>query len=146
MTTVARNWADPSINLASVAAGFDQEAACVLMARYAVNKSEEEDGPDVLRWVDRQLIRLCQKFGNYAKEDPTSFRLPPNFELYPSFMFHLRRSQFVQVTSCAPSLFLYCAYLWWQCGCDQVKTLTLSFAHVRCLTIRRTKLRITAKS
>eukprot|EP00035_Acanthoeca_spectabilis_P020937 m.435394 g.435394 ORF g.435394 m.435394 type:complete len:768 (+) comp17843_c0_seq1:111-2414(+) len=102
VTTVARNWADPSINLASVAAGFDQEAACVLMARYAVNKSEEEDGPDVLRWVDRQLIRLCQKFGNYAKEDPTSFRLPPNFELYPSFMFHLRRSQFVQVFNNSP--------------------------------------------
>jgi protein transport protein SEC23 len=33
VTTVARNWADPSINLASVAAGFDQEvrnAICVI--------------------------------------------------------------------------------------------------------------------
>jgi protein transport protein SEC23 len=99
VTTVARNWADPSINLASVAAGFDQEAACVLMARFAVNKAEADDGPDVLRWVDRQLIRLCQKFGQYAKEDPQSFRLPANFELYPSFMFHLRRSQFVQVSN-----------------------------------------------
>ena len=43
------------------------------------------------------LIRLCQKFGEYNKDDPNSFRLPDNFTLYPQFMFHLRRSQFLQV-------------------------------------------------
>lgn len=102
VTTVARNWADPSINLPSISAGFDQEAACVLMARYAVWKSETDDSPDVLRWVDRMLIRVCQKFGEYQKENPQSFRLPQNFELYPGFMFHLRRSQFLQVFNNSP--------------------------------------------
>lgn len=102
VTTVARNWADPSINLPSIAAGFDQEAACVLMARYSVFKSDSDESSDVLRWVDRMLIRLCQKFGEFQKENPQSFRLPQNFELYPGFMFHLRRSQFLQVFNNSP--------------------------------------------
>lgn len=29
------------------------------------------------------LIRLCQKFGEYHKDDPGSFRLADNFTLYP---------------------------------------------------------------
>ena len=102
VTTVARNWADPAINLPSVAAGFDQEAACVLMARFAVIRAETDEGPDVLRWLDRMLIRLCQKFGEYQRDNPASFRLPANFDLYPAFMFHLRRSQFLQVFNNSP--------------------------------------------
>ncbi|OWZ65695.1 protein transporter SEC23 [Cryptococcus neoformans] len=86
----------------SIAASFDQEAAAVLMARIAVFKAEIDDSPDVLRWLDRMLIRLCQKFADYRKEDPTSFQLSPNFSIYPQFMFHLRRSQFLQVFNNSP--------------------------------------------
>jgi len=102
VTTVARNWADASVNLHHISAGFDQEAAAVLMARMVVYRAETDDGPDVLRWVDRMLIRLCQKFGEYAKDDPNSFRLAENFTLYPQFMYHLRRSQFLQVFNNSP--------------------------------------------
>ena len=67
-----------------VAAGFDQEASSALMARIAVNRNEtDNDGPDVLRWLDRMLIRLCQKFGEYNKEDFSTFKFPDNFTLYP---------------------------------------------------------------
>lgn len=100
VTTIARNFAEagaPSISLA-----FDQEAAAVLMARISVFKAEIDDSPDVLRWLDRMLIRLCQKFADYRKEDPTSFRLTDNFSIYPQFMFHLRRSQFLQVFNNSP--------------------------------------------
>lgn len=72
------------------------------MARIAVFKAEIDDSPDVLRWLDRMLIRLCQKFADYRKEDPTSFRLTDNFSIYPQFMFHLRRSQFLQVFNNSP--------------------------------------------
>ena len=48
------------------------------------------------------IIRLCQKFADYRKEDPTSFRLTDNFSIYPQFMFHLRRSQFLQVFNNSP--------------------------------------------
>merc|ERR1711973_552190 len=103
VTTIARNWADPATALPHIAASFDQEAAAVLMARMAAWRAEATDeGADVLRWVDRMLIRLCQKFGEFNKDSPESFRLPDNFSLYPQFMFHLRRSQFIQVFNNSP--------------------------------------------
>ena len=102
VTTIARHWADATTSLHHISSGFDQEAAAVLMSRMVVYKAETDDGPDVLRWVDRMLIRLCQKFGEYNKDDPTSFRLSENFSLYPQFMYHLRRSQFLQVFNNSP--------------------------------------------
>ena len=39
-------------------AGFDQEAAAVLMARIAAYRADNDEGADVLRWLDRMLIRL----------------------------------------------------------------------------------------
>lgn len=101
VTTVGRNMSGPSGDPA-IAQSFDQEAAAVLMSRIAVFKAEVDDGPDVLRWVDRMLIRLCSRFAEYRKDDPTSFRLEKNFTLYPQFMFHLRRSQFLQVFNNSP--------------------------------------------
>ncbi|GFX61033.1 protein transport protein Sec23A [Trichonephila clavipes] len=102
VTTISRNWADASSNIHHIAAGFDQEAAAVLMARLACFRAEGDDGADVLRWLDRTLIRLCQKFGEFNKDDPASFRFSENFSLYPQFMFHLRRSQFLQVFNNSP--------------------------------------------
>lgn len=99
--TVARSWAD-SASSPAVAAGFDQEAAVVLMARLTTFKAEHEEGFDALRWLDRSLIRVCSKFGEYVKDDPGSFRLPPEFAFYPQFVFHLRRSQFLQVFNNSP--------------------------------------------
>mmetsp|Transcript_53685 Transcript_53685/g.170727 ORF Transcript_53685/g.170727 Transcript_53685/m.170727 type:complete len:236 (-) Transcript_53685:25-732(-) len=72
------------------------------MGRMAVFKAEGEEAFDVLRWLDRQLIRLGSKFGEYQKDEAGSFRLPENFTLYPQFMFHLRRSQFLQVFNNSP--------------------------------------------
>ena len=73
-----------------------------MMARLASFKADIDDGPDVLRWLDRMLIRLCQKFADYRKDDPSSFQLAGNFSIYPQFMFHLRRSQFLQVFNNSP--------------------------------------------
>lgn len=102
VSTVARNWVDASINIQHIAACFDQESSAVLMARMAIYRAETDDGPDVLRWLDRMLIRLCQKFGEFNKDDPSSFRFSEQFTLYPQFMFHLRRSQFLQVFNNSP--------------------------------------------
>lgn len=55
---VPLSWADAQTQIQSIAASFDQEAAAILMARLAVYRAETEEGPDVLRWLDRQLIRL----------------------------------------------------------------------------------------
>lgn len=101
VTTIGRDITTPT-GEPSIAHSFDQETAAVLMTRIAVFKAEVDDGPDVLRWVDRMLIRLCSRFADYRKDDPTSFRLEKNFTLYPQFMFHLRRSQFLQVFNNSP--------------------------------------------
>uniref|UniRef100_A0A8C8E1S4 Protein transport protein SEC23 n=1 Tax=Oryzias sinensis TaxID=183150 RepID=A0A8C8E1S4_9TELE len=76
VTTITRNWADAQSQIQHIESSFDQEAAAVLMARLGVFRAESEEGPDVLRWLDRQLIRL--------------------------FMFHLRRSPFLQVFNNSP--------------------------------------------
>ncbi|MCP9264866.1 Protein transport protein Sec23A [Dirofilaria immitis] len=103
VTTTCRNWTDMATQQPTIAYGFDQEAGAVIMARLASwRASSENDTPDALRWLDRSLIRLCQKFGEYHKDDPSSFCLSEKFALFPQFMFHLRRSQFLQVFNNSP--------------------------------------------
>jgi len=104
VTTVARGFADPKTDqgLNYIRGGFDQEAAAILMARHAVFKTKAEYTFDILRWLDRMLIRLVSKFGSFKKDDPASFRLPAEFHYYPQFMFHLRRSQFLQIFNSSP--------------------------------------------
>jgi protein transport protein SEC23 len=81
------------------------------MARIAVLKAEIDDSPGVLYWLDRMLIQLCEKFANHRKEDTVSFRLTDNFGIYPQFMFHLRRSQFLQVFNNTPDETAFCRYV-----------------------------------
>ena len=54
------SWIDGATNVNHIAAGFDQETAAAVMARLSVQRSENDDGPDVLRWLDRMLIRLVR--------------------------------------------------------------------------------------
>ncbi|KAF7837061.1 protein transport protein SEC23-like [Senna tora] len=102
VTTITRRWVDSSVSSEELVQGFDQETAAVVMARYASLKMETEETFDATRWLDRYLIRVCSKFGDYRKDDPSSFTLNPSFSLFPQFMFNLRRSQFVQVFNNSP--------------------------------------------
>lgn len=63
-----------------------------------------------MRWMDRMLIRLSAKFGTYRKDDPSSFHLSSHFSIFPQFMFHLRRSQFLQVPNSSPDETVYFRY------------------------------------
>ncbi|RDX67817.1 hypothetical protein CR513_53263, partial [Mucuna pruriens] len=101
VTTVTRRWVD-AVSSEELVQGFDQETAAVVMARLVSLKMETEDAFDATRWLDRLLIRLCSKFGDYRKDDPSSFTLNPSFSLFPQFLFNLRRSQFVQVFNNSP--------------------------------------------
>ncbi|GAX77443.1 hypothetical protein CEUSTIGMA_g4888.t1, partial [Chlamydomonas eustigma] len=101
VTTVTRRWVDGT-NAAELISGFDQEAAAVFMARLASHKMEQEEEFDATRWLDRALIRLASRFGDFRKDDPASFNLRPELSFYPQFMFNLRRSQFVQVFGNSP--------------------------------------------
>jgi len=103
VTTVSHQMTETSdSSMSDITAGFDQEAAAVLMARYAVWKCENEDPLDVLRWVDRMLIRLVAKFADYRKDEPGSFQMSPEFSVFPQFMYHLRRGSFLQTFNASP--------------------------------------------
>jgi len=121
-TTLCGSWFNPptpqdgapanvGMQQSPVKMSFDQEAAAVLTARMAVSQTETDEVADVLRWVDRSLIRLCSKFADYRPDDPSSFRLSPEFSLYPQFMFHLRRSQFLQLFNSSPDEAAYYRYV-----------------------------------
>mmetsp|Transcript_3147 Transcript_3147/g.4293 ORF Transcript_3147/g.4293 Transcript_3147/m.4293 type:complete len:766 (-) Transcript_3147:258-2555(-) len=106
-TTLCGPWHSDTTDASPIGRSFDQEAAAVLMARIATFRTATEEIADILRWVDRSLIRLAAKFAEYRKDDPSSFRLSPEFSIYPQFMFHLRRSQFLQLFNTSPD---ECAY------------------------------------
>ena len=99
--TVARRWAESSA-APDIVAGFDQEATALLMARVSTFRVEHEETFDLLRWLDRTLIRVGTKFGEYQRDAPETFRMPGPFAIYPQFMFNLRRSQFLQTVNNTP--------------------------------------------
>lgn len=110
VTTITRRWVDGS-NIAELIQGFDQEAAAVFMARLASYKMESEEDFDATRWLDRSLIRLSSRFGDYRKDDPDSFQLRPQLAYFPQFLFNFRRSQFIQVFGNSPDETAYCRML-----------------------------------
>jgi len=48
------------------------------------------------------LIRLVAKFADYRKDEPSSFRMCPEFANFPQFVYHLRRSNFLQTFNASP--------------------------------------------
>ncbi|KAL4599257.1 hypothetical protein ACB092_11G114400 [Castanea dentata] len=102
VTTLSRRWVAGPGSIQDLVAGFDQEAAAVVMARQVSFKMETEAEFDPIRWLDKALIHLCSRFGDFQKESPSSFSLSPRLSIFPQFMFNLRRSQFVQVFNNSP--------------------------------------------
>ncbi|KAK7386241.1 hypothetical protein VNO78_26315 [Psophocarpus tetragonolobus] len=102
VTTLSRRWVAGPESVQDLIAGFDQEAAAIVMARQVSFKMETEAEFDPIRWLDKALITLCSRFGEFQKHTPSSFSLSPRLSIFPQFMFHLRRSQFVQVFNNSP--------------------------------------------
>ncbi|XP_027334505.1 protein transport protein SEC23 [Abrus precatorius] len=102
VTTLSRRWVAGPGSIQDLIAGFDQEAAAIVMARQVSFKMETEAEFDPIRWLDKALINLCSRFGDFQKDSPSSFSLSPRLSIFPQFMFHLRRSQFVQVFNNSP--------------------------------------------
>jgi len=48
------------------------------------------------------LIRLVSKFADYRKDEPHSFNLSQEVSIFPQFMYHLRRSPFLQTFNASP--------------------------------------------
>lgn len=102
VTTLSRRWVMGTENLQELTNGFDQEAAAVVMARLISFKMETQPEFNPQRWADKALVNLCSRFGEYQKGNASSFNLPSQLSNFPQFVFHLRRSQFVQVFNNSP--------------------------------------------
>jgi protein transport protein SEC23 len=104
VTTFSQKVIDLNVqNLDLIGNGFDQEAAAVLITRMGIVKNYEgEDSREVLKWIDKILIRLMTKFAKFMKGNPNSFKLSDNFNYFPQFMFYLRRSSFIQYFNESP--------------------------------------------
>ncbi|KAG2365936.1 hypothetical protein BDR07DRAFT_1397703, partial [Suillus spraguei] len=121
VTTIARNFAEA--NSPSIASSFDQEAAAVLMARIAVFKAEIDDSPDVLRWLDRMLIRLCQKFVDYRhilNEEDVNNSLIMIQPTLMSYTFDVEPQPVLPFSSSTPSILLFSTVKRWPNGGRQV--------------------------
>ncbi|KAG9390471.1 COPII coat complex component, Sec23 (Sec23) [Carpediemonas membranifera] len=101
VTTMAYRWAGRE-GARVVSAGFDQEAAIAAVARIACWKAESMPSADVLRWVDRAVIKLTARFSQFEKNRPETVKMQTNFMLFPQFVFHLRRSPILNVFGMSP--------------------------------------------
>jgi protein transport protein SEC23 len=100
VTTLKRRFDDP--NSKSISLGFDQEAGCVLQARMYTFPSKFEEDLDLIRRIDRSLIRFVKIYGDYEKGDSSSVVLPESMGYFPKFMYFLRRSVIVQSETNSP--------------------------------------------
>ena len=115
VSTISRRISNPLETqnaLNEIGNSFDQEAAAVLIGRLCVdNNFKGEDSKESLKWIDKTLIHLMSKFAKYTKDNPNSFSLTSKFELFPQFMFYLRRSSFIQSFNESPDESTYYKYL-----------------------------------
>ncbi|ODV79064.1 vWA-like protein [Suhomyces tanzawaensis NRRL Y-17324] len=99
-------------DISNLELGFDQEAALVLVARAAIiklqpNKSNNSNASTmtqgaVIKYLDKQLIDYCARFAVYRPGDLDSFRLSSTYAMFPQFLYHLRRSPFINVFNNSP--------------------------------------------
>lgn len=59
--------------------GFDQEAAIATISRLSVNMAEEDEPREVMKWLDKKLIQLYARFGNYNRGNVNSFKIGDEF-------------------------------------------------------------------
>lgn len=102
VTTTPIQFLDMANNRQVIANSFDQEAATVILARYAMWKVRDEDLIDVIHYLDRTLIRFCRFFATYNPGDPSSFSFGESFQVFPTFLYHLRRSPFMSTFNSSP--------------------------------------------
>ncbi|KAJ9470726.1 Protein transport protein SEC23 [Diplonema papillatum] len=110
VTTACHHISSANARIEDFVPSFDQYTSAVLMARLASFKAEEGHVFDVLRWLDGHLIKLVSRFGS-ERDKPSNLTLAPQMSLFPQFMFHLRRSQFLQVFNSSPDETCFCR-LW----------------------------------
>lgn len=78
-----------------------------MLARMASRKAEVEDYMEVKKWVDRILLKFTVRFAQFNRNMRQSFRLPVQMKHFPQFMYHLRRSGFINPFGSPPDQSIY---------------------------------------
>ncbi len=78
-----------------------------MLARLATKKSEIEDITEVKKWLDRLLLKFSVCFASFQRHDRTSFNIPQPMKRFPQFMYHLRRSGFINPFGSPPDQSIY---------------------------------------
>jgi len=92
-----------SYDAKSLLPALDQQAVAALLVRQAVAKANSgASAPEMLRWIDRLLIKTMKTLCAYSKGDPGSVALPPAAGIVPGFVFHLRRSPVLRTSGASP--------------------------------------------
>lgn len=102
VTTSQRFFNQNLDSMDSIIGNFDQEAATVLISRMALFKVLDGSANEALKFVNRILIDFMSVFCNYKINDPHSIIIPPSINLLPQFIYHLRRSNFIQIFNSSP--------------------------------------------
>ncbi|KAH0573486.1 Sec23 [Spironucleus salmonicida] len=94
---------DYNENFAAISAGFDQEAAACILSRMAVLKlTQTSSTEEAVRSIDRACIRLSKQFAQFVPNDVGSVRFQPNYEFFPQFLYHFRRSELINLFGQSP--------------------------------------------
>lgn len=65
------------------------------LSRFCVHKALMEEQKNIRQWLDTGLCKWASYFAQYVRNDITSFSLPESMRTFPQFIYHLRRSNFI---------------------------------------------------
>ncbi|KAE8302458.1 Sec23 [Giardia duodenalis] len=105
VTTYVFQGANPLSDWAKISSEFDQEAAAVVLAKITMFNLMHRPGittDEVMRYIDRSIIKLSQAFSSYQLQNAATLVFQPNFEFFPQFLYHFRRSEFIQLFGQSP--------------------------------------------
>jgi protein transport protein SEC23 len=74
-----------------------------LLVRQAVSKADGgASAPEMLKWIDKLLIRMMRSLCTYSKSNPGSVMLPREAGILPGLVFHMRRSAVLRTSGLSP--------------------------------------------
>ncbi len=82
---------------------LDQQAAAALLVRQVVERAAHGAAPsDMIKTIDRQLIKIMRALCDFRPGDPATVMLPPQAAQLPGLIFNLRRCPAVRTTGLSP--------------------------------------------
>lgn len=80
-----------------------QKAVAALLVRQAVAKADGgASAPEMLKWIDRLLIKMMRTLCSFSKGNPGSVMLPREAGILPGLVFHMRRSAVLRTSGASP--------------------------------------------